>query len=141
MSYTNPNVINNEEYDEPLRLYYNGLDFTKAINPIKQKRSWYNPEVAKEMMLEGEEFERIYIENKRTDHIIITNLGRVINTNTGTISGVWITKHNITVNLGGTSYTYKDIYEDTELEYDYERIKNNFIENKWKIKTVNNKQE
>jgi len=141
MSYTNPNVITNEEYDEALRLYYNGLDFTKAINPIKQKRSWYNPEVAKEMMLEGEEFERIYIENKRTDHIIITNLGRVINTNTGTISGVWITKHNIIVNLGGTSYTYKDIYEDTELEYDYERIKNNFIENKWKIKTVNNKQE
>ena len=141
MSYTNPNVITNEEYDEALRLYYNGLDFTKAINPIKQKRSWYNPEVAKEMMLEGEVFERIYIENKRTDHIIITNLGRVINTNTGTISGVWITKHNIIVNLGGTSYTYKDIYEDTELEYDYERIKNNFIENKWKIKTVNNKQE
>ncbi len=141
MSYTNPNVITNEEYDEALRLYYNGLDFTKAINPIKQKRSWYNPEVAKEMMLEGEEFERIYIENKRTDHIIITNLGRVINTNTGTISGVWITKHNIIVNLGGTSFTYRDIYEDTELEYDYERIKNNFIENKWKIKTVNYKQE
>lgn len=141
MSYTNPNVITNEEYDEALRLYYNGLDFTKAINPIKQKRSWYNPEVAKEMMLEGEVFERIYIENKRTDHIIITNLGRVINTNTGTISGVWITKHNIIVNLGGTSFTYRDIYEDTELEYDYERIKNNFIENKWKIKTVNYKQE
>ena len=141
MSYTNPNVITNEEYDEALRLYYNGLDFTKAISPVKQKRSWYNPVVAKEMMLEGEEFERLDIPNRRTDHIIITNLGRVINTNTGTISGVWITKYNIIVNVGGTSFTYKDLYEDTAFNYDYERIKNNFIENKWKIKTVNYKQE
>lgn len=134
MSYIKPDYISNHEYDEALRLYYNGLDFTKAIKPQKQKQSWYNPEVAKEMMLEGEEFERLDIPGKRVDHIILTSLGRIINTNTGNMSGVWITKYNIIVNLAGSSYTYKSLYKDTPWEYDFDYFTNNFIENKWQIK-------
>jgi|DEB0MinimDraft_12_1074336.scaffolds.fasta_scaffold76605_2 hypothetical protein len=134
MSYIKPDFISNQEYDEALRLYYNGLDFTKAIKPPKQKQSWYNSVVAEASMLEGETFEQIEIPNRRTDHIVITNLGRIINTNTGNMSGVFITKNNIIVNLAGTSFTYKELFEDTEFEYDYETIKNNFLNNKWPIK-------
>jgi hypothetical protein len=134
MNYTGDSYITNQEYDEALRLYYNGLDYTKAIKPAKQKQSWYNPVVAKELMLEGERFERLEIPGKRVDHIIITNLGRILNTNTGTMSSVYITKFNIIANVGGTSHTYRDLYRDSEFDYDYETFKNNFLNNKWPIK-------
>ena len=89
-------------------------------------------------MLEGEEFERLDIPDRRVDHIVITNLGRVINTNTGTISAVWITKRSILVNIAGTSWIYEELYKDTNFKYDYETIKNNFIDNGWQIKKVKN---
>jgi hypothetical protein len=138
MSKAAPDYLSNQEYDEALRLYYNGLDYTKAIKPIKHKKSWYNPIVAESMMLEGEEFERLDIPDRRVDHIVITNLGRVINTNTGTISAVWITKRSILVNIAGTSWIYEELYKDTNFKYDYETIKNNFIDNGWQIKKVKN---
>jgi len=135
MSYTNPDFITNAEYEEALRLYYNGLDYTKAIKAPKQRQSWYNPVVANAMMLKGEEFQQLTgIPEKRVDHMIITSLGRIINTNTGRINVVYITKYNIIVNLAGTSFTYEFLYEDTPWEYDYDYFINNIIENKWEIK-------
>ena len=135
MNYTDHDYITNAEYDEALRLYHNGLDYTKAIKAPKQKRSWYNPVVAESMMIEGEEFEQITgIPGKRIDHIIITNLGRIINTNTGNTAAVWITKHNIIVNMAGTTYSLNSLLEDTPWDYDYDLIIKNYIENKWRIK-------
>lgn len=135
MKHTGNDYISNQEYDEALRLYYNGLDFTKAIKPIKQKRSWYNPQVAEAMMLEGEEFQRLEEPERRVDHLVLTNLGRIINTNSGNIIAVKVTKNNILANFGGTSFSLEFLYKQTPWEYEYNFIINNYIENKWRIKS------
>lgn len=133
--------ITNDEYQEALRLYHNGLDFTKAIIPPKEKRSWFIEEVALASIEEGEEYQRITsLPGKRTDHFIITNLGRVVNTKTATQQKVWITKHNILVHIGGGSATMKSLFDDLPWEYDYDTIKNTYIEKQWRLKKQTLKQ-
>ena len=133
--------ITNEEYQEALRLYHNGLDFTKAIKPSKEKRSWFVEEVALASIDEEEEFQRITsLPGKRTDHFIITNLGRVVNTKTGYQAKVWITRYNIIVNLGGGSVTMKSLFDDLPWEYNYDTIKNTYIEKQWRLKNQTLKQ-
>ena len=140
MSYTEE-YITNDEYDEALRLYHNGLDYTKAFTPKKEKRSWFIKEIADSFMEEGEEYRRITsLPGKRTDHFIISNFGRVVNTKTGTQQKVWITKNNILVHLGGGSLTMKSLFEETPYEYDWETITNTYIEKRWKLKKQTLKQ-
>ena len=140
MSYTEE-YITNDEYDEALRLYHNGLDYTKAFTPKKEKRSWFIKEIADSFMEEGEEYRRItLLPDKRTDHFIISNFGRVVNTKTGTQQKVWITKNNILVHLGGGSVTMKSLFEETPYEYDWETITNTYIEKRWKLKKQTLKQ-
>ena len=140
MSYTEE-YITNDEYDEALRLYHNGLDYTKAFTPKKEKRSWFIKEIADSFMEEGEEYRRITsLPDKRTDHFIISNFGRVVNTKTGTQQKVWITKNNILVHLGGGSVTMKSLFEETPYEYDWETITNRYIEKRWKLKKQTLKQ-
>lgn len=140
MSYTEE-YLTNDEYDEALRLYHNGLDYTKAFTPKKEKRSWFIKEIADSFMEEGEEYIRITsLPGKRTDHFIISNLGRVVNTKTGTQQKVWITKNNILVHLGGGSVTMKSLFKETPYEYDWETITNRYIEKRWKLKKQTLKQ-
>ena len=131
--------ITSKEYDEALRLYYNGLDYTKAIAEPKGKNSWFNDSIAKQLMIEGEEYEQIdHIPDRRTDHLIVTNLGRVLNTRSIRQLTPFTTKFHFIYNMAGTSITLKSLFEHTQFDYDFNTIKNNYKTNKWKTKVQNN---
>ena len=123
------------EYNEALRLYYNGLDWTKAIIPEKEKQSWFNQSIADSFMLEGEVYKQLDIfPEHRTDHYIYTSFGRYINTRTGIQSPVSITQNHIVLHTGQTSVTLERLFGIAGWEYDYNQLVNNYKQYKWRVR-------
>jgi len=123
--------ITKSEYEIAEHRIYNDLPaiMDEDISEIPDK---FNQEVAKELLLQGEE----YRHSELKPHFIITSYARVINTSTGTIVKPNITSRSLQYGLNNEHYNCLRDFESFGWKYNHKEIVKRFVENKWRYRVT-----
>jgi len=118
-----------DDYIEKVEHYlYNNLGLPPDdFQPVPSKR--YDPEVAKEVALEGEEFKRL---EDDLDHIIVSNFGRLINTATKRQFIVRFTPNVMIIYIQNTHVPSVELFETMGWTHDIEYFRSNYDKYGWK---------
>ena len=137
MSYTKKyqpkknNYITDSEYDKALEFYYNGKDYTKAIEWVVEK-DLFKEEIKDKLLFEGEYYRKVRHHRFNLGHFIYTNLGRIVNTHTGKQIAPLITPGSVLPYFGYTSISLKTLFNYAKWDYDHETIVANYFKYNWK---------
>ena len=126
--------LTNAEYDEALRRFHNGLDYTEHIkykDSILDKVD-YNQDIAKEFLEEDEKttvLERGYI---------LTSYGRVFNIRFRRFLTPKFYNSNIYIAFSYRTYKIEDFFIEEGWAFDKIEILRRYIMNDWKRKVMDN---
>lgn len=121
--------LSEEEIYELERRIYNDITVYDGDDDADD---WFNEEVAKELMKEGEK----YIQWKEHPHYIVTSFGRFINTRTIKITKPIFTTGGVFYYPFGTRVIVEDIFKQAGWKFDLMKVIKTFIDRKWQYKTV-----
>ena len=119
--------ITNSEYDEALRRFYNGMDFTEHIHyreSIVEKVN-LNPRLVEEFLVEEEEYtvlEKGYI---------VTSYGRVFNLRFRRFLKPKFYNSNIYIYCGDSNYRLEPTFKKMGWNFDKVAILKRYISNDW----------
>jgi hypothetical protein len=126
--------ITDQEYDEALRRYYNGMDFTEHIHykeSVVDKIN-LNPRLVEEFLVEGERYtvlEKGYI---------ITSYGRVFNLRFRRWLKPKFYNSNIYIYCGDSNYRLEPTFREMGWEFNKVEILKKYITNDWNRKVMEN---
>jgi len=117
-------------YIEEVHHYiYNDLDI---LDLYKDKDvSEFNQSIVDRFIKRGEKYIRLEGEY---DHVIITSLGRLINTKRITQYSIRFTKNTMVVYVSDNKIDVKDIFEQQGWDYDVKKILNRYKRFKWSFR-------
>ena len=119
--------ISNSEYDEALRRFYNGMDFTEHIHykeSIVEKVN-LNPRLVEEFLIEGERYtvlEKGYV---------VTSYGRVFNLRFRRWLKPKFYNSNIYIYCGDSNYRLEPTFKQMGWKFDKVAILKRYINNDW----------
>ena len=90
--------------------------------------SFYSQRVVDRMLRKGEKYVRL---DGDLDYVVITSLGRLINTKRISQYSVRFTKNTMVVYVTDLKIDVKDIFEEEGWKYDVHKIKKTYKKNKW----------
>ncbi len=126
--------ISNSEYDEALRRFYNGMDFTEHIHykeSIVEKVN-LNPRLVEEFLIEGERYtvlEKGYV---------VTSYGRVFNLRFRRWLKPKFYNSNIYIYCGDSNYRLEPTFKQMGWKFDKVAILKRYINNDWNRKVMDN---
>jgi len=126
--------ISNSEYDEALRRFYNGMDFTEHIHykeSIVEKVN-LNPRLVEEFLIEGERYtvlEKGYV---------VTSYGRVFNLRFCRWLKPKFYNSNIYIYCGDSNYRLEPTFKQMGWKFDKVAILKRYINNDWNRKVMDN---
>ena len=126
--------ITDQEYDEALRRYYNGMDFTEHIHykeSVVDKIN-LNPRLVEEFLIAGERYtvlEKGYI---------ITSYGRVFNLRFRRWLKPKFYNSNIYIYCGDSNYRLEPTFREMGWEFNKVEILKKYINNDWNRKVMEN---
>ena len=119
-----------DDYVEKINHYvYNDLSLRDLyVSEIVEE---FNPELIKEILKEGEEYVRL--ENE-LEHVVVTNLGRAINTTKPNQYQARFTSNDLHIYAQRLKIPIQEIFEDNGWEFNVQNILDNFKRFNWKHK-------
>ncbi len=126
--------ISNSEYEEALRRFYNGMDFTEHIHykeSIVEKVN-LNPRLVEEFLIEGERYtvlEKGYV---------VTSYGRVFNLRFRRWLKPKFYNSNIYIYCGDSNYRLEPTFKQMGWKFDKVAILKRYINNDWNRKVMDN---
>ena len=126
--------ITEKEYNEAVRRFHNGLNYTehiKYIEPLRD-RVTYDPRLVEESLIEGEQYTVL------RDSYIVTSFGRVCNIRFNRWLKPKFYTSNIYIFCGETTYRLEPTFKKMGWRFDKVEILNRYITNNWSRKIIEN---
>lgn len=126
--------ISSQEYDEALRRFYNGLDYTEHIkykNSILDRME-YKADVIKEFLVEGEQYTSLF------KGYVITSYGRVFNLRFKRFLKPKFYNSNIYIFCGYNTYRLEGTFKKMGWSYDKADILERYTNMNWSRKIMDN---
>jgi len=119
------------DYVEKVEFYlYNNLPLPDIIDDTVPSQT-YDPKVAETLAKPGEVF--CQVPDVELNHIVVSNLGRVINTGTKKQLTPTITRESILIYASSEKIVLEEIFDGNLWDFDLSEIHKNYLKYNWKF--------
>ena len=126
--------ISDKEYEEAVRRFHNGLNYTDHIEYIEplRDRTKYNPRLVEESLQAGERYTVLH------GSYIITSYGRVCNLRFNRWLKPKFYNSDIYIYCGLNTYRLEPTFREMGWKFDKVEILRRYLENDWNRKVMDN---